>query len=142
MPETFSKEERSEIMRRVRGRDTSLELRLRKLLWAEGLRGYRLHRSSLPGKPDLAFGKDRVAVFVDGCFWHGCPECYRRPKNNAEYWSAKLERNQTRDRLVSKELRSLGWAVIRIWEHEVRRDPDGCVKRVAAAVHAASSPSP
>ena len=121
-------------MRRVRGRDTSPELRLRKLLWSEGLRGYRLHRSDLPGKPDLAFGKAHVAVFVDGCFWHGCPECYRRPKNNKEYWIAKLGKNQARDRRVNEELLALGWDVLRIWEHNVRRDPHGCVKQVSSAV--------
>jgi DNA mismatch endonuclease (patch repair protein) len=108
---------KSQQMARVRSKDTGPERLLRSALWRLGLR-YRL-RLSLPGNPDLAFPGSRVAVFVDGCFWHGCPSHYRAPSSNVDFWSAKLERNRRRDEEVNLALSDLGWTVLRFWEHDL-----------------------
>lgn len=110
---------KSQQMARIRSKDTKPEIALRKALWAEGLR-YRVNHSRLPGKPDIAILRARVCVFLDGCFWHGCPDHYVFPRSRREYWSDKLLRNVQRDRNQTKELESLGWTVLRIWEHELR----------------------
>lgn len=123
-------------MRRIRGRDTSPELHFRRALWASGLRGYRLNVRSLPGAPDIVYRRAGVAVFVDGCFWHGCPKCYRRPASNQDYWDAKLARNKARDAAQRRKLRRDGWSVLRIWEHELKQGPEACVTRVARALGA------
>lgn len=119
-------------MGRVRTRGTAPELALRKTLWAHGVRGWRLHPKGVPGKPDLVWAGRRIAVFVDGAFWHGHPDYYRG--QSGEFWDAKIERNRARDRRVNKELTASGWKVIRVWDFEVARDPDGCARRVVAAL--------
>jgi DNA mismatch endonuclease (patch repair protein) len=112
----WSKSKRSEVMSRIRGRgNEKTEVRLAKLMRAEGIRGWSRHLS-IPGRPDFAFKKQKVAVFVDGCFWHGCPRCFRLPKQNRAFWKAKIEGNRRRDRSVNCRLRRLGWKVIRIRE--------------------------
>jgi len=118
-------------MARVRTRNTAPEIALRKALYAAGLRGWRLHRS-LPGRPDLVFGRARVCIFVDGAFWHGHPDYYRG--QSGEFWDRKISRNRERDRRVDRELADLGWVVIRLWDFEVERNPADCVRRVIAAV--------
>jgi DNA mismatch endonuclease (patch repair protein) len=123
---------KSEQMARVRTKGTDVELALRKKLWALGLR-YKLN-SSLPGKPDLIFLKRKIAIFVDGCFWHGCPKHYRQPKNNDEFWRAKIQRNQERDRLVTQTLEEMNWTVIRFWEHEIENNLGACISRVMRVV--------
>ena len=120
-------------MRRVKGTNTGPEIALRRALWRAGIRAYRLNYP-LPGKPDLVFPSKKLAVFVDGCFWHGCPRCYRQPENNKEYWVKKVARNMERDQRVNRELRRQGWTVIRLWEHEVRDDLEGCVARIEHAL--------
>lgn len=115
-------------MRRVKSRDTSCELLLRSALHRRGLR-YSLRRR-LPGSPDVVLVAARVAVFVDGCFWHGCPEHCRRPASNSAYWHEKIDRNMARDRRVTAELDALGWRVVRLWEHEVRASPGRCAARI------------
>jgi DNA mismatch endonuclease, patch repair protein len=124
---------RSEQMARIRGADTSPELQLRSLLWRNGLR-YRLHVKDLPGRPDLVVGSRRVAVFVDGCFWHGCPEHYVRPRSRASFWGRKLRGNVERDCRQDAQLVSLGWTVVRLWEHEVLASPCAASRAVMAAV--------
>jgi DNA mismatch endonuclease Vsr len=112
---------RSEVMARVRGANTGPEMKVRRALWAAGLR-YRLHDKRLPGKPDLVFVGRRVALFVHGCFWHchqGCPR-YRVPKSRNEYWTTKLTRNRERDAKVRTALEAAGWRVVVIWECEIR----------------------
>lgn len=99
--------------------------------------GYRKNASRVLGRPDVAFTRWKVAVFVDGCFWHGCPSCYRPPASNADFWSDKLIRNRTRDAEVTSGLETQGWTVVRLWEHEVRRDPAHCADRVRQALEAA-----
>jgi len=122
-------------MSRIRSRDTTPELCLRRLLWATGLRGYRLHKS-LPGKPDIVYSRAKVAIFVDGCFWHGCPECGdgRAPSSNTLYWNAKRKMNQERDRRRTHELESLGWTVVRFWEHRVTKNAAKCVVQIKRLV--------
>lgn len=116
--DTFSKKERSEIMRRVKGKgNRSTEQRLVALLRERQLSGWRRHLP-LPGKPDVAYPRQKVAIFVDGCFWHGCPRHCRIPATNRAYWTRKIERNKMRDRCCTRELKQNGWTVIRIWEHE------------------------
>jgi DNA mismatch endonuclease, patch repair protein len=119
-------------MARVRSRNTTPEVALRKELWALGRR-YRLH-APIPGRPDIVFARARVAVFVDGCFWHGCPEHYTAPAANAEFWRAKLERNVARDRQVDRELAGHGWLVLRLWEHEIETALPTAVERVTRAL--------
>lgn len=122
-------------MRRVRSRDTSCEMKLRSSLHRRGLR-YSLKRK-LPGSPDVVFVRARVAVFVDGCFWHGCPEHCRRPSSNRAYWVKKIDRNMARDERVTGELKDLGWRVVRIWEHEVTASAARCAARVERVVRGA-----
>jgi DNA mismatch endonuclease (patch repair protein) len=108
------------VMRANKSRDTKPELAVRRDLHARGLR-YRVSRRPLPGArhtADVVFGPARVAVFIDGCFWHGCPEHHHFPRSNPDYWRAKLERNQLRDRKVDSLLEEHGWLALRFWEHE------------------------
>lgn len=119
-------------MARVRSKDTAPELALRRALWQCGLR-YRL-RPALVGTPDLCFIAARVAVFVDGCFWHGCPQHYSAPVRNAEFWSRKVARNVERDRRTQSALEADGWTVLRIWEHEVTTDLPTVVARIGAVL--------
>jgi DNA mismatch endonuclease (patch repair protein) len=119
-------------MSRVRVRDTAPELLLRRALWAAGVRGWRLHSKKLPGKPDLAFFACKLAVFVDGGFWHGHPDYYHG--QSGPFWDAKIAGNRERDARVDLELASLGWEVVRLWDFEVEKDLVGCVARVIAAL--------
>lgn len=109
---------RSEQMSRIRGKNTKPEMVLRSALWKAGLR-YRLGRAVTGVRPDLVFPKQKVAVFVDGCFWHGCPLHYTRPRTSAPFWEAKLRANLERDARQTSLLESQGWQVVRVWEHEV-----------------------
>lgn len=127
-------ERRSRNMAAIRRKNTSIERALRSALWAAGLRGYRVDSRRVAGRPDVSFGRSKVAIFVDGCFWHKCPECYREPKSNTEYWRGKVERNVARDRAADESLQEAGWVVLRLWEHEVERDLGACVDRVLRAV--------
>ena len=120
--DTVSPRVRSAIMRRVRSINTTPELLVRRMLHAAGLR-YRLHRADLPGKPDIVFGRLKVAVFTHGCFWHLHPGCRnaRIPKSRREYWPSKLRGNRARDRLHQRLLKSLGWRVVVVWECELSK---------------------
>jgi DNA mismatch endonuclease (patch repair protein) len=118
-------------MARVKTRDTAPELALRRALWQAGLRGWRLHLR-LPGRPDLAWAKRRVAVFVDGAFWHGHPAYYRG--QSGPFWDEKIAANRARDNKVNRELTDLGWTVVRVWDFEVERDPVACVERIKSAL--------
>lgn len=124
---------RSEQMARIRGRDTTPELVFRRLLWKAGLR-YRLDVRTPVGRPDIIFPRQRVAVFVDGCFWHGCPHHYVRPRSSGDFWSRKLIENLRRDGAQTTRLEALGWRVCRIWEHEVFEAAEKAVQRVRSAV--------
>ena len=134
MTDVLTPEQRKRNMSRIRGKNTSPELKLRKMLWESGLRGYRVHYK-LPGKPDIVFTRKKVVVFVDGCFWHKCPVCFRPPETNAEFWNEKLQKNVERDLKVTKELEDLGWTVLRFWEHEVKKTPEDVVARILLALN-------
>ena len=121
MADIFTKKKRSEVMARVRSRgNEATELALARWFRREGITGWRRNQRVF-GKPDFVFWKERVAVFVDGCFWHGCPRHGTMPKQNGSFWRAKLARNKARDRLVARTLRSDGWKVVRIWEHALTK---------------------
>jgi len=106
-------------MSRIRSHgNKATELRLVEILWTYRISGWR-RKQKLPGNPDFVFRKERVCIFVDGCFWHGCPQCYRRPGSNRKYWDEKVRKNRSRDRSVTSQLRKDGWRVLRIWEHEL-----------------------
>jgi DNA mismatch endonuclease (patch repair protein) len=107
-------------------------------MWAVGLRGWRCHRRDLPGRPDVAFGRARVAVFVDGGWWHGHPRYYT-PGKSGPFWDAKITRNVERDRESDAALAALGWRVLRLWDFEVRRDPEDAARRVAAVIDGAAA---
>lgn len=107
------------------------ELRLLRILRGGKISGWRRHLS-LPGRPDFAFPREKVAIFVDGCFWHGCPQHYRPPRRN-DYWQPKLQRNKARDRRATGDLRAMGWMVIRIWEHALA-DESHVIRRLRRAI--------
>lgn len=120
-------------MQAIRSRDTKPEQLVRRLVHAQGLR-YRVAAQPLPAlrrTADLVFRPAKVAVFIDGCYWHGCPEHYVAPKTNPGYWSDKVARNMARDRDTDSRLREAGWLVLRFWEHE---DSDACALKIVAAV--------
>jgi DNA mismatch endonuclease (patch repair protein) len=121
MSDVFTPEKRSAVMRRVKGKDTSPERAVRRLLTALGAR-YRLHRADLPGKPDIVLPGRRLAILIHGCFWHGhdCARGARVPKANQDYWLAKIGRNRARDATTVEQLRALGWRVETIWECELK----------------------
>lgn len=131
-------EQRRKNMQAIRSRDTSIELRLRKALWQEGIR-YRKNYKKLPGKPDIAITKYRIAVFCDSDFWHGYDWEARnqRIKSNREYWIPKIERNMERDRAVTAQLQEAGWIVLRFWEWQIKKHLDECVETVKNTVAAA-----
>ena len=120
MPDVFTRAKRSEVMGRIPGRgNKSTERRMAAILRSGGVRGWRLHARDIPGRPDIYFSQARLAIFVDGCFWHGCPSCYNKPATNKAFWAAKYDENQRRDRAVEAQLATAGILVIRIWEHEL-----------------------
>jgi len=148
MPDVFTQSKRSEVMSRIRGKgNQSTEMRLARLFREHGITGWR-RQLEVKGpreagrrkkgaaarrfkvKPDFVFPRERVAVLVDGCFWHGCPRCYQKPKQNAKFWREKIGGNQARDRRVTRQLRAKGWSVCRIWECRLQKSPEVCVRRI------------
>ena len=132
MVDVLTKEQRSYCMSRIRGKDTSLEKIVRSEIHKRGLR-FRKHVSGLPGKPDIVFVKAKLVVFLDGDFWHG----YRFPQwqhKKSEHWRKKIGRTRKRDQQNFAKLRSMGWRVIRIWEHSIEKDLDGVVKKICYAL--------
>jgi DNA mismatch endonuclease, patch repair protein len=128
--DNVSPEIRTATMRAVRSRNTRPELLLRNAVWEVGLRGYRICSAGVCGSPDLAFTRLKLAVFVDGCYWHRCPEHCRLPSSNIDYWKAKIGRNAERDLSNTQSLREAGWRVLRFWEHEILEDVRAVAMRV------------
>ncbi|MBI2542721.1 MAG: very short patch repair endonuclease [Candidatus Aenigmarchaeota archaeon] len=118
-------------MSKIKSKDTKLEMAFRKRLWKNGLR-YKVYPNIL-GRPDLVFSTQKLAIFIDSCFWHNCPKHARKPNSNKEYWNAKLKRNYERDKRVTRELKNNSWKVMRFWEHDLK-DLDKCVERVAKEI--------
>ncbi len=132
---------RSEHMARIKGKNTSPEKCLRSMLWARGLR-FRIHAKTPVGRPDIVFLGARCAVFIDGCFWHGCPKHYVRPRTRHEFWAKKLSDNVERDRRQTIRLEEQGWTVLRFWEHEVEEDPAQVCANIEVAVRVGVPPRP
>jgi DNA mismatch endonuclease (patch repair protein) len=132
--DVFTAEKRSAVMRRVKGRDTAPELRVRRLVWRLGAR-YRLHRPDLPGRPDLVLAGRKLVIFVHGCFWHGhdCARGARTPKANRDYWLGKIARNRARDIEVRARLEAMGWRVMVVWECDLKDEP-ALARRLADAL--------
>jgi DNA mismatch endonuclease (patch repair protein) len=119
--DSVSSQVRSRVMATVQSRrNRSTEWRVRAALIRAGIKGWKLNAGDILGKPDFVFPVERVAVFVDGCFWHGCSRCNRVPNSNVAYWKPKIQRNKTRDRATGRNLRRQGWRVIRVWEHQLK----------------------
>ncbi len=117
-------------MSRIRGKgNLTTEIKMAGLFRSHGLTGWRRH-VALPGRPDFVFQKSKIAVFVDGCFWHGCPRCFRSPAANSGFWTSKIEANKRRDRRVARELRVRGWTVVRIRECTLKRRGEAEVRRI------------
>lgn len=117
-------------MAAVRSRgNKATELILVSQFRAAKLKGWRRH-ADIPGRPDFVFPKQRLAIFVDGCFWHGCAKHCRMPASNKKYWNAKIARNMARDRSIRALLRANGWQVVRIWEHQLKSRPTAIVARI------------
>lgn len=132
MPDNLTPAQRSYAMSRVKNRDTAPEVKVRSALHRRGLR-FTKHVRSLPGTPDIVFSKTRVAVFIDGDFWHGFQ--FRRWENKlTPYWQAKIARNRQRDARTFRALRAMGWRAVRVWTHSVNKDLDGVVARIERLV--------
>lgn len=133
MSDVFSREKRSQIMASVRVEDTTPEMAVRRALWAVGVR-YRTNVGDLPGTPDIAHKGAKVAVLIDGCFWHGCPECYEAPDSNTEFWKEKLNDNRQRRREVLAQLENMQFTVLQFWECEVQNKLNRVVQQIASTI--------
>ena len=127
----LTQKQRSKNMSRIKGKNTGLEKMFRKYIISWGIKGYKLH-AQLTGKPDLYFPKPRLAIFIDGCFWHGCPRCGSLPATNRSFWKNKIETNKLRDKTVRAVLRKSGIKVVRFWGHEITRNPDRCLEKLTS----------
>ncbi len=129
LPDKFSKETRSKIMSSIKGKNTQPEMAIRKILWSKGKR-YRIHDVTVIGTPDILIKRQNLAVFLDGCFWHGCRRCYKEPKTNSEFWRNKIARNKNRRKIVKAHLKKDGWKVLEFWEHQIHDDPNAVVEKI------------
>jgi DNA mismatch endonuclease, patch repair protein len=131
-----AKEAISKVMSHNKAKNTRPELALRTALWRRGIRGYRLHWKNVPGRPDIAYTKKKVAVFVNGCYWHRCPYCKPHvPQTNTGFWNNKFAANVERDQRKNDQLKELNWTVITIWECQLKRDWDEQTDKVFKACY-------
>jgi DNA mismatch endonuclease, patch repair protein len=133
MTGAFSKEQRSQNMKAIRSKGSSLEKAVTRELWKRGFR-FRKNVRKLKGCPDIAIQKHKIVIFIDSCFWHCCPIHGRIPSSNIEYWEKKLKRNKARDIEVTKYYQELGWKIYRIWEHELKEDFIGSIEKISAFI--------
>lgn len=137
MVDRLAPEQRHKAMKNIHSADTSIEVRLRKALWHEGVR-YRKNLKGLPGTPDIAITKWKIAIFCDGSFWHGKNFDTKKPiGTHREYWEAKIRRNMERDEEANRKLKSMGWTVLRFWGEDINKDLGGCVAQVEKTLLAA-----
>lgn len=130
-PPKASSPQVSKSMKANIAKGTKPELLLRKALWRAGLKGYRLNWTNVPGRPDICFSKKKIAIFVNGCFWHRCPHCnLSLPKTNKIFWETKFQRNVERDRLKKEKLEKLGWKVLVFWECEINKKLHSVIKNI------------
>ncbi len=135
MTDTHTKRQRSQNMSAIRSTgNKTTEVVLVDLFRRNNMRGWRRHFKKLPGRPDFYFKKYTLALFIDGCFWHGCRKCGLRAKSNKKYWAPKTARNVTRDKEVNKKLKNLGFRVLRIWEHEIKLNPEKVIAKIKKAL--------
>ena len=128
MSDNLTPEDRRKTMRAVKGKGTKLERRFFSMLAGMRISGWKKNVSEIIGKPDVVFPDQKIVVFIDGCFWHGCPICQRKlPKTNRKYWEQKIKRNVSSAKLVNKKLQQAGWKIIRVWEHEMK-DPEAMIE--------------
>lgn len=128
MADNLTKEQRSRTMSRIRSKWTSQEKKIHNYLKSNKVK-HKMH-PKITGKPDILLLNSKTAVFLQGCFWHKCPKCYKKPKTNKKYWTVKIENNVKRDQKNSKSLKKLGFNVIRIWEHQVKDNFESILKRI------------
>ncbi|MFA4817425.1 MAG: very short patch repair endonuclease [Parcubacteria group bacterium] len=121
MADIFSKKKRSDIMSKVRSKETGIEIKIRKELWKAGFR-YRKNVSGYLGKPDILLKKYKTVIFVDSCFWHGCKKHGSMPQTRKKFWKEKIEQNKERDKEINKHYKKIGWKVVRIWEHDMDKN--------------------
>ncbi len=129
MVDNLTPEKRSKVMASIRGKNTKPEIKIRKILWSKGIR-YRIHDKKVIGTPDILIRKNKIAVFIDGCFWHGCRRCYKEPTTNTHFWREKIQNNKKRRRKVKKLLHNKGWKVLEYWEHQVNTEPYRVVEEI------------
>lgn len=132
MPDNFSKETRSKIMRSIKSK-TKMEDKVSKALWSKGLR-FRRNVKDLPGKPDIAIKKYKAVIFLDSCYWHLCDTHGHIPQSNIEYWNKKLRRNKERDATITNYYINEGWNVLRVWEHQIKDDLDGTIELIMSFI--------
>ncbi len=132
MTDTVSKKKRSEIMSRVKSKDSKIETSFRKKLWKQGFR-YHKNSSKYFGKPDIVLPKYKTVIFIDSCFWHGCKKHCRMPAAHKDYWTRKVERNKNRDKEVLRYYnKKQGWKIFRIWEHELAKNPQKAMIKIVS----------
>ena len=136
MTDIFSKKQRSMIMSKIKTQDTGIEKALRSALW---LRGHRFRiQYNIEGKPDIVFTKQKIAIFCDGCYWHGCPKCRKIPESNKEFWLKKFEINKKRAVKVNKLLKEKGWIILRFWGHEIKQKLEEVVLKIESILQETS----
>ncbi|MFC1789648.1 very short patch repair endonuclease [Patescibacteria group bacterium] len=127
--DVLTKKQRSYCMSQIKSSGTVIEKYFRQYLKKKGLRGY-LNNAKITGRPDLYFPREKIAIFIDGCFWHKCPKCYKKPRSNVKFWNKKIKDNKRRDKNVNKILKKKGIRVLRFWEHRVKNNPGYCYKKI------------
>ena len=137
MSDNLSKENRSKVMASIKGKNTKPEVAIRKLLWKQGIR-YRIHNKNIFGIPDISIKDKMIAVFIDGCFWHGCGRCYKEPRTNSKFWRTKISDNKKRRKKVRKYLKNEGWNVLEFWEHEVNSNSEKIISRIISNINSSS----
>ncbi len=128
MTDVHSKETRSYNMSQIRGKWTKQEILIHNIL--KGRKIKHMMHPDIEGKPDILIKNSKTLIFLDGCFWHKCPRCFRQPETNREFWMNKIENNFKKDKEVTKKLKRKGWTILRLWEHEIRENLSECIKRI------------
>lgn len=141
MADVLNKKQRSYNMSRIGSKNTSLEKKIINLLSLYKIRGYKKH-DKLPGNPDIVFQKRRLAVFIDGCFWHKCPRCFQEPATRRQFWLNKINGNVRRDKNVNRTLKKNKWVVLRLWEHEIRKRPERAFKKIVKQLNVSRDKKP
>ena len=124
MTDVLTKTQRSFNMSRIRSENTGPEIKFRNFLYSHGVKNFKMHPSKITGRPDFYFPKEKLAVFIDGCFWHGCKKCFRKPETNKDFWLEKITNNIKRDSEINSLLRKQRLRVVRFWEHEIKNSAE------------------